>query len=318
MTPALSTSDSYGTDEHPEVTEVSAFTEGLLSPQRSATIRAHLDDCELCGDVRASLEEIRDTLGTLPGPVRMPSDVAGRIDAALAAEALLDSSGPRDTETSAVADSPHPVSRETGPELKPAVPVSRETGRRPVSAAASGRPPGHGRALTGPGGAQASSRPRRRRLALLIGAGAVAVLGLGGLAFQSMAPVPTGHGAQGPGMTEAAAVEARVRTLVADAPSPSQTPATSETESEAPVNSPMRGGATAVPSCVRDGINRPENPIAVDERIRYRGDAGYLVVLPHAGGDNHRVDAYVVDATCVKSDTSGPGDVLLKRTYVRH
>ncbi|CAM5477416.1 zf-HC2 domain-containing protein [Streptomyces abikoensis] len=95
-----------GTDGHPEVAEISALAEGVLSPARTADVREHLAVCELCEDVRSSLDEIRGALGTLPGPPRMPADIAGRIDAALAAEALLDSTTP-----------PHgvrvPVSRET-------------------------------------------------------------------------------------------------------------------------------------------------------------------------------------------------------------
>ena len=85
------TTDSAG---HPDVAEISDLTEGLLSPARTSEVRRHLDGCELCADVHASLEEIRGLLGTLPGPPRMPADVAGRIDAALAAEALLDSHDP--------------------------------------------------------------------------------------------------------------------------------------------------------------------------------------------------------------------------------
>ncbi|MEI5098915.1 hypothetical protein RB200_09990 [Streptomyces sp. PmtG] len=76
--------------EHPDVAEISDLTEGLLAPSRALDVRQHLDDCALCTDVYASLEEIRGMLGTLPGPSRMPTDVAERIDAALAAEALLD------------------------------------------------------------------------------------------------------------------------------------------------------------------------------------------------------------------------------------
>ncbi|WP_259370751.1 MULTISPECIES: anti-sigma factor [Streptomyces] len=82
------------TGEHPEVTEISALAEGALPLERSADVRAHLALCPLCAEVRDSLEEIRSLLGTLPGPSRMPDDVAGRIDAALAAEALLDATSP--------------------------------------------------------------------------------------------------------------------------------------------------------------------------------------------------------------------------------
>ncbi|MBH5335953.1 hypothetical protein IHE55_14610 [Streptomyces pactum] len=89
-----------GSDEHPEVAEISALTEGLLPTDQEDAVRRHLDGCALCDDVRTSLDEIRSLLGTLPGPARMPDDVARRIDAALAAEALLDATapaGPADT-----------------------------------------------------------------------------------------------------------------------------------------------------------------------------------------------------------------------------
>ena len=96
---------STDTAGHPEVTEISDLTEGLLPPSRTADVRRHLDDCALCADVYASLEEIRGMLGTLPGPSRMPADVAERIDAALAAEALLNATEP-DADT---ADTREPV-----------------------------------------------------------------------------------------------------------------------------------------------------------------------------------------------------------------
>ena len=75
-----STTDMAG---HPDVAEISDLTEGLLEPSRTADIQRHLDECELCADVHASLEEIRGLLGSVPGPTRMPADVAERIDAAL-------------------------------------------------------------------------------------------------------------------------------------------------------------------------------------------------------------------------------------------
>ncbi|MEW2556465.1 zf-HC2 domain-containing protein, partial [Streptomyces zhihengii] len=85
---------STDADRHPDVSEISDLTEGLLPPSRAAELRRHLDDCPLCADVHTSLEEIRGLLGTLPGAGRMPADVAGRIDAALAAEALLSATAP--------------------------------------------------------------------------------------------------------------------------------------------------------------------------------------------------------------------------------
>jgi hypothetical protein len=94
MTPTPFASGDPNTDGHPDIADISALAEGLLSPERSADVRAHVSGCTLCGDVETSLQEIQGALGTLPGPTRMPADVAGRIDAALAAEALLDASSP--------------------------------------------------------------------------------------------------------------------------------------------------------------------------------------------------------------------------------
>ncbi len=79
-----STTDTAG---HLDVAEISDLTEGLLPPDRSTDVRLHLDGCEPCADVYASLREIQGLLGSMPGPERMPADVAARIDAALAAEA---------------------------------------------------------------------------------------------------------------------------------------------------------------------------------------------------------------------------------------
>lgn len=96
-----SMTDATGDAGHPDVAEISDLAEGLLAPARSGEVRSHLDSCALCADVRSSLEEIRGLLGTLPGPSRMPADVAGRIDAALAAEALLETMEPHPVEAGA-------------------------------------------------------------------------------------------------------------------------------------------------------------------------------------------------------------------------
>lgn len=52
--------------QHPDVSEISDLTEGLLTESRAAEVRSHTDTCDLCGDVLASLDEIRDLLGGLP------------------------------------------------------------------------------------------------------------------------------------------------------------------------------------------------------------------------------------------------------------
>lgn len=135
--------------EHPDVAEISDLTEGLLPADRRDDIRRHLDRCELCADVHASLEEIRGLLGTVPGPPRMPADVAGRIDAALAAEALLHATAPvtdgddeNVTAPAAAADGePLHVSRETSAPSsdRPAGrPAPRPQGRAASRACAAG------------------------------------------------------------------------------------------------------------------------------------------------------------------------------------
>lgn len=81
MTPTADTA------QHPEVSEISDLTEGLLAPSRTAEVQQHLAQCDLCSEIRDSLEEIRGLLGAMPDPEPMPEDIAARIDAALAAEA---------------------------------------------------------------------------------------------------------------------------------------------------------------------------------------------------------------------------------------
>lgn len=113
------------TTQHPDVTEISDLTEELLPPSRATEVRDHVDGCELCREVHASLMEIRELLGTVPTPQRMPDDIADRIDAALAVEAALGA-----TPTSG---SLH-VSRETEP------PAAEKPKAEPSP---SGRPAGH-------------------------------------------------------------------------------------------------------------------------------------------------------------------------------
>ncbi|MEF2527522.1 anti-sigma factor family protein [Streptomyces sp. CS62] len=159
-----------------DVSEISDLAEGLLSPARTAQVRRHLAECPLCADVLASLEEIRSLLGTLPGPPRMPGDVAGRIDAALAAEALLDSTTPRNGDDAAGAAAGG-AAQPTASGAAAGTP-SRPGGRRPA---------GHPDGAAGPG-----RRRARRRIAVAAGlAGAAAcafgILFAGGL-FGSGSP----------------------------------------------------------------------------------------------------------------------------------
>ncbi|WP_434099634.1 anti-sigma factor family protein [Streptomyces minutiscleroticus] len=323
------------TDEagHPEVSELSDLTEGLLTPSRTADVRQHLNGCDLCADVYASLEEIRGLLGTLPGPVRMPTDVAERIDAALAAEALLDATAPgaRNAPAPVTASSTSTASsdedgrvdvagvarsaeeEETGVGTDAGTHVSRET------SPPSNRLDGHPRAATGPGRPTRTRRVRRRTAAL--GAAlTAAALGLGGLLVQALGgdePPSTS-----PKLSTSAddfsgeAVEGRVAELLAQNQSGDSSfgvESAPSTRSTSRSPGTLKQPGVQVPDCVQKGTGRAEVPLAAEEGT-YDGTDAYLVVLPDRT-DTERVTAYVVDSSCVKQDPSSPGEVLLTRSY---
>ncbi|MGW3011679.1 anti-sigma factor family protein [Streptomyces sp. NPDC001219] len=304
----------HPTGEHPEVTEISEFTDGLLSPARTAELRDHLSSCPLCDDVYASLEEIRSLLGTLPGPLRMPTDVAGRIDAALAAEALLDATTPVSTAH---------VSRETA--AAPVV-VSRETGdEAPRRGTPSGRPAGRPRGSSGPGRQTPGgrgSRARRWPRILLGTAAAAAVFSVGGLLIQNATLDGSQTGKQdrttaapeknhGAGALTAASLESHVHDLLATKRS-HKSPGIGTRSSP---DTPLRGSADTLPSCVRQGVARPESPLATSH-TRYQGKDAYLVVLPDPS-DTQRVTAYVIASSCVSATPPTPGKVLLSHSFQR-
>ncbi|WP_053640015.1 MULTISPECIES: hypothetical protein [unclassified Streptomyces] len=306
-----STADRADTTQHPDVSEISDLAEGLLSPSRSAAVRRHVDDCPLCADVRSSLEEIRSLLGTLPGPPRMPAEIAGRIDAALAAEALLDATSPD-------GESDTPVSRET----------SRSSMETPPSSPAPDRPAGRPRAATGPG---RSKRPRRR-IALLstIGAAFGAVL-LGTSLYLSQAGDTAGDGvAAGTKQADASArtaaapfsgspVEKRVQDLLAQDRT-LRTPqgiGPESMSSDTGAVTPRRSENGAVPACVLAGTGRTEAVLG-HERGEYQGKPAYLLVLTDPT-DTTQVRAYVLDASCADRAESGApaAEVLLSQAYPR-
>ncbi|MGW0389390.1 anti-sigma factor family protein [Streptomyces sp. NPDC003042] len=315
-------SPTTGTTRHPEVSEISDLTEGLLSPSRTAEVRRHLGDCALCADVRTSLQEIRSLLGTLPGPPRMPSAIAGRIDAALAAEALLDATSSRSTPAPARTDSTDGTDRDVSRETSPAA-VGRREDRRPT---------GHPSGSTGPG-----RRRARRRIALLAGlAGAAAcalgvflVSGLTGTASHDTATHGDAASASSrsvEGEYTAQGLQDKVRQLLAVGTAgtdmrsaPAETDKTMGLENASPGLAPSDRQAppesSPVPPCVRQSIGRADIPLAA-ELGTYQGTAAYLVVLPHAG-DSARVDAYLVSASCADAPSRTPEKPLLTSTYPR-
>lgn len=286
-------------DPHPEVAEISDLAEGILPAERAADLREHLAGCALCADVRDSLEEIRGLLGTLPGPQRMPADIAGRIDAALAAEALLDANRP---------DVPRgtPV----------AVDVPRGTSGGPGAPGGADAPRGHASGSTGPG---RPGRTRRRWTGVLLTAASVAAVGLIGVALYQAGD---GNGvsndsATGSKMLDSGAagdtVQQQVRQLLTAVPAAGGV--------ESPMLNGQGGGddtktphsaAGAVPACVLKATQRTDAPLAA-EREPFQGKDAYLVVLPHPG-TTVSVDAFVVSAACT---ATSPGAVLFRDTYPR-
>ncbi|MDV9172400.1 hypothetical protein R6V09_20125 [Streptomyces sp. W16] len=311
-----STTDMAG---HPDVAEISDLTEGLLPPSRTTEVRQHLDECELCADVFDSLEEIRGLLGTLPGPPRMPAEIAGRIDAALAAEALLGATAPEALAAPILVSASRSVS---GEDI--GTHVSRET------SPPTDRPSGRAHAATGPGRKERSRGGRRGRIVL----GAVftaAVLGAGSLFLQSLGDHKTSDAAHG-NPTSAAdtfskgKLESEVADLLSSKTATSRGPGTgdswnAETASGGPKSSvktpqTLIQPSGTIPNCIRQGINRGDEDVLGAKKGTYKGSAAYLVVLPDAS-DNTRVMAYVVDAACVGRPTFAPGKVLLTRSYAR-
>ncbi|MFZ4129650.1 hypothetical protein ACOZEM_17120 [Streptomyces cellulosae] len=297
--------------EHPDVAEISDLTEGLLPADRRDDIRRHLDRCELCADVHASLEEIRGLLGTVPGPPRMPADVAGRIDAALAAEALLHATAPvTDGDDENVTA---PAAAADGEPLH----VSRET-----SAPSSDRPAGRPRSSTTGPGRKPRLRGRSRR-AVLGAAFAVAALGLGSVVLSSL------NGGGGPDDEQrtttaadtfsAGRLEKKVDDLLARSPEQNKgarSPHTFGTESDSSGANPRVLTKPEVPKCVQEGIGRNDAALATEQGV-YQGRTALLVVLPDPS-DATRVTAYVVDATCVENTSpSTTAKVLLKHSYAR-
>ncbi|MER7873711.1 hypothetical protein ABTY63_09120 [Streptomyces solisilvae] len=319
---------STDTDEHPEVAEISALTEGLLSPSRAVDVRTHLASCALCTDVWESLDEIRSLLGTLPGPVRMPAEIAGRIDAALAAEALLDATAPEGVaDVSRETPEPEPVSRETADS------TSSSSGSDTVQPAsktstATERPAGRPRGATGPGRGSTGpgTRPggaRRWRKVVLGGACAAAVIGIGSFFIPSGSSGDHGdadqqaHASQssaGKSTLSSGTLKDRVHELLADRKSTASDGVTGQGNSP---DVPLRADDDPeVPSCVQSGTGRKEPALAAQQDT-YDGQTAYIVVLPHPS-DSTRVDAFVIDASCVSASPSTPGELLVTRTYPRH
>lgn len=302
MTP---TTDTTG---HPDVTELSDLTEGLLPPSRTAEVRRHLDECELCANTHTSLTEIQGLLGTLPGPAHMPDDVARRIDAALAAEAAASFSRDASGESG-----PAHVSRETAAETD-----------RTIDRAVD-RPAGRSFAQAGPGRKERKERKPggRRRKAVVGTVLTAALLGGGALLLSSLTGHDSTHTTTAADTFVKGHLKGQVTELLAKRQGTGRGSDTrkpwsvqSETDQPGTGNSPktMIQPSVAVPGCIREGIHRGNADVLAAKKGTYDSREAYLVVLPAASGTT-RVTAYIVDASCQKEQT--PGKVLLTESYDR-
>ncbi|MFJ3231365.1 anti-sigma factor family protein [Streptomyces sp. NPDC086787] len=284
-----STTDTAG---HPDVSDISDLTEGLLSPSRTADVRRHLDECAPCADVRASLEEIRSMLGTLPGPVHMPADVAGRIDAALAAEAR--------------------VSRETAiPDARPTDPPADRPAGRPHTA-------------TGPG--RKGRAPGRRRRKVVLGAVfTAALLGAGTLFLQSLGDEESSTATTAQSTFSGSSIKSQVTDLLSAPQGEQQGHGTTKPRLgiESQTDTPGPGAsantliqpAIPVPDCIRKGIDSNGDTLAARTGT-YDGKSAYLVLMSVVGDSTH-VTAYIVDTSCVGRQPAATGKVLLKQSFTR-
>ncbi|WP_328318494.1 hypothetical protein [Streptomyces sp. NBC_00388] len=294
------------TSQHPDVSEIADLSEGLLAPPRAVEMQQHIDGCSLCADVRNSLQEIQELLTTPSAPVLMPTDIADRIDTALAAERPLSAAPGRETVH---------VSRETTPASRGAEHVHGK------------RPSGRAGAATGPGRSRKTTQ-RRRRVTALSAAFGAAVIGIGVFFLQSSPTTSSGgdtSAAEKPSKRGGApvfmdtALRSQVHSLlasdaVASPAAPEEKKAPSVHMDSGPTT--LKNGLdVAVPPCVEKGIGRNEDPIAA-QKGSYNGADAFLVVLPHPT-DSTRVQAYVVDAACVHSTASSRGKVLLTHVYPR-
>ncbi|MFB8076043.1 anti-sigma factor family protein [Streptomyces californicus] len=326
------------TTQHPEVSEISDLTEGLLSASRASEVRRHLAACDLCAETHDSLEEVRGLLGAMPTSEPMPEDIAARIDAALAAETYaptepaVDASADTRGFHASAAEEPVVVSRET------ATGASAATGPSSLSsgAPASNRPAGRPSASTGPG-----RRPstRRRRGAVILGtAFGAAVIGASVFFLQAVDTSGDSHPKSASNGVSAAdsggdsyaddTLEVHVQDLLGrepgqDNPGVKKLPPEADTKSSSEAlnpdgdasRSPLQAPTVVVPPCVQQATGRTTPALALDEGV-YEGKNAYLVVLPHAS-DSSRVQAYLVAATCVDTAPESPGQLLLTRAYDR-
>ncbi|MER5639553.1 hypothetical protein ABT095_21660 [Kitasatospora sp. NPDC002227] len=278
MTPHAS--DPRPTDGHPELEQLADLAEELTDPAEAPALREHLRACPECADSYAALLEVRELLGAEPAPP-LPTAVADRIDAALAAEAAARQElTPR--------EAPAPEAR----------PRPAEAPARPATALPEPAAPVH--------------RPRRRRRLLVASLGLAAALALGTLISRidlsgpsepSGSPAAAGAAAR-PGVTfTEGALPQQIRSLLPAgakaSPGAVHGMASAQEPNATTVPAPCQAAATGHPADTAVLLSTPGS---------YQGAPVQALVypLPEQPG---QLDVYLVTPSC-------PGSTVLLHTTV--
>jgi hypothetical protein len=96
-------------DDHLSLDELAEFDEGLLDPERTSAVRAHLHGCDRCRDHAQALATTRSILADLPAAA-MPAEVSARLDQAIVDEsAERAGAAPAGSRDSAAREAAHPA-----------------------------------------------------------------------------------------------------------------------------------------------------------------------------------------------------------------
>jgi hypothetical protein len=287
---------------HVDVDELADEHEGLVPPERSAQIAAHLSSCSDCQQVRRRLDDVTARLAAAP-PEPMPTPVADRVDAALLAA--------RGTPATVVPIGPGPRRGVTLAGLGAVAAVAAFVAAVLVSHSARHVPTGAGSAASGgPSGSTtlAVTPAQTQRL--------MAVERASGTAYTKASLLPTvSRRLSGSTTAGAMAPAAGVQnspdagsSAASSAPSASHAPAGSATPSSAlsagavpAALRPLAANPTRLASCIEQLVQKPLQPALVDF-AHFAGKPAAVIVLPEDPG--HDI-AWVVGADCGQPGAEG-------------